>query len=74
MGGQIGAPRTQLRASESGAHSIHTSAPADPVFAGTAIARAFSGRRARGLITGFMPAHPDAPSVYPQINNATRDL
>jgi hypothetical protein len=36
--------------------------------------RAFSGRRPLGLVNDFMRAHPDAPSAYPHINNATRAL
>jgi nitronate monooxygenase len=63
-----------LRSPESGAHAIHKAALADPAFTGTALTRAFSGRRARGLVNGFMRAHPDAPSGYPYINNATRAL
>jgi nitronate monooxygenase len=53
---------------------VYKAALADPAFDGTAITRAFSGRRARGLVNGFMRAHPDAPSAYPRINNATREL
>jgi nitronate monooxygenase len=63
-----------LRCPESGASAVHRSALADTRFATTAITRAFSGRRARGLVNDFMRAHPDAPSAYPQINNATRAL
>ena len=63
-----------LRCPESGASEVYKSALADPAFTGTAITRAFSGRRARGLLNDFMRAHPDAPSAYPQINNATRAL
>jgi nitronate monooxygenase len=63
-----------LRCPESGASELHKSALADPAFRGTAITRAFSGRRARGLVNAFMRAHPDAPSAYPQINNATRAI
>jgi nitronate monooxygenase len=63
-----------LRCPESGATELHKSALADPAFRGTAITRAFSGRRARGLVNAFMRAHPDAPSAYPQINNATRAI
>lgn len=53
---------------------MHKAALADPAFAGTAVTRAFSGRRARGLVNDFVRAHPDAPSAYPLINNATRAL
>jgi nitronate monooxygenase len=63
-----------LRCPESGASGLHKSALSDPAFTETAITRAFSGRRARGLLNAFMRAHPDAPSAYPQINNATRAL
>jgi nitronate monooxygenase len=63
-----------LRCPESGASGVHKSALTDPAFTTTAITRAFSGRRARGLVNDFMRAHPDAPSAYPQINNATRAL
>jgi nitronate monooxygenase len=63
-----------LRCPESGASEMHKAALSDPAFAETAITRAFSGRRARGLVNAFMVAHPDAPSAYPHINNATRAL
>jgi nitronate monooxygenase len=63
-----------VRCPESGAPDLHKAALADPAFTGTAITRAFSGRRARGLENAFMRAHRDAPSAYPQINNATRAL
>ncbi len=63
-----------LRCPESGASALHKASMSDPTFAATAITRAFSGRRARGLVNDFMRAHPDAPSAYPQINNATRAL
>jgi nitronate monooxygenase len=63
-----------LRSPESGASALHKDALADPAFAATAMTRAFSGRRARGLVNRFMQAHPGAPSAYPQINNATRAL
>ncbi|HEY7917912.1 MAG TPA: nitronate monooxygenase [Acidimicrobiales bacterium] len=63
-----------LRCPESGAHHLHKEALADPAFGATAMTRAFSGRRARGLVNRFVRAHPDAPSAYPQINNATRAL
>jgi nitronate monooxygenase len=63
-----------LRCPESGASEVHKSALTDPTFGETQITRAFSGRRARGLVNDFMRAHPDAPSAYPHINNATRAL
>jgi nitronate monooxygenase len=63
-----------LRCPESGAPEVHKAALADPRFATTGITRAFSGRRARGLVNDFMRAHPNAPSAYPQINNATREM
>jgi nitronate monooxygenase len=63
-----------LRSPESGAHPHHKDALADPEFTTTGITRAFSGRRARGLVNQFMLEHPSAPSAYPEINGATRPL
>jgi nitronate monooxygenase len=63
-----------LRCPESGASEVHKAALSDARFGTTGITRAFSGRRARGLVNDFMRDHPDAPSAYPQINNATRAL
>jgi nitronate monooxygenase len=63
-----------LRCPESGAHPAYKAALADPSFDKTAFTRAFSGRPARGLLNDFMRAHPDAPTAYPEINNATRPL
>jgi len=40
----------------------------------TAITRAFTGRRARGLVNDFMREHPDAPSAYPHIHYVTAPL
>jgi nitronate monooxygenase len=73
IAGQLGT--AFLRSPESGAHDIYKAALADPAYDGTAITRAFSGRRARGVVNRFMLAHPDAPAAtYPEINNATRAL
>jgi nitronate monooxygenase len=63
-----------LRCPESGAHPTYKAAIADPAAKMTAITRAFSGRRARGIVNQFMVEHRDAPSAYPEINNATRPL
>jgi nitronate monooxygenase len=40
----------------------------------TALTRAFSGRRARGIVNTFMREHASAPSAYPQINSMTSPL
>jgi nitronate monooxygenase len=41
----------------------------------TAITRAFSGRRARGLVNRFLAEHSaDAPSAYPEIHHVTSPL
>ena len=61
-----------LRAPEAG-----TSAPQRTALAGegpTAITRAFTGRRARGIVNEFMRAHADAPAGYPQIHFVTAPL
>jgi nitronate monooxygenase len=40
----------------------------------TAITRAFTGRRARGIVNRFMRDHPDAPSAYPHVHHLTAPL
>ena len=40
----------------------------------TALTRAFTGRRARGIVNAFMRRHPDAPSAYPHIHHLTAPL
>jgi nitronate monooxygenase len=40
----------------------------------TAITRAFTGRRARGIVNAFMREHPEAPSAYPQVHHLTAPL
>jgi len=40
----------------------------------TAITRAFTGRRARGIVNRFMRDHRDAPSAYPHIHHLTAPL
>jgi nitronate monooxygenase len=40
----------------------------------TAITRAFTGRRARGIVNAFMRVHPDAPSAYPHVHHLTAPL
>jgi len=55
-----------------------TSPPHREAFAGdapTALTRAFSGRRARGIVNRFMRDHDDAaPKAYPQIHYLTAPL
>jgi nitronate monooxygenase len=63
-----------LRCPESGASFAHKAALADMRFATTAVTRAFTGRRARGLVNPFMRDHPDAPAAYPEIHVATRPM
>src|SRR5206468_11570312 len=50
-----------LRCPESGAHPVHKAALASPRYTTTALTRAFSGRRARGLVNQFILRHADAP-------------
>ncbi|HEY7266921.1 MAG TPA: nitronate monooxygenase [Solirubrobacterales bacterium] len=48
--------------------ALRTSAP-------TALTRAFSGRRARGIVNRFMADHSEgAPAAYPQVHHATSPL
>ncbi len=63
-----------LRCPESGAPAAHQEALLDRAFEGTAITRAFSGRRARALVNTMVREHAAAPAAYPEINNATRPL
>lgn len=63
-----------LRCPQSGARQVHKDALADPRFSATAITRAFTGRRARGLVNQFMTDHPGAPPAYPEIHYATRAI
>jgi nitronate monooxygenase len=61
-----------LLADEAGTHPAHRAA----VSAGvpTAVTRAFSGRRARGIANRFLLEHPDAPSAYPEVHYLTSPL
>jgi len=62
-----------LRADEAGTEPAYRDALAS--LAPTALTRAFSGRRARGIVNRFMREHSDsAPSAYPQIHYATSPL
>jgi nitronate monooxygenase len=63
-----------LRCPESGAPEALKDALAAGTFTGTAVTRAFSGRRARALVNAMVREHPAAPAAYPEINNATRPL
>jgi nitronate monooxygenase len=64
-----------LRCPESGASSIHKHALASEEFTGTTATRAFSGRVARALTNRFIRDHdPEAPAVYPEVNQLTRPL
>ncbi|GAA1077001.1 nitronate monooxygenase [Nocardiopsis composta] len=61
-----------LRSPESGASDTHKQALADEVFPGTAVTRAFSGRRARGLVNRFLGSYTaEAPAAYPQVHYLT---
>jgi nitronate monooxygenase len=62
-----------LRADEAGTEpayrrALESSTP-------TALTRAFSGRRARGIVNGFMAKHSDrAPVAYPHVHHATSPM
>jgi nitronate monooxygenase len=72
VAGQLGT--AFLLCPESGANETYRRALADATFTRTDLTRAFTGRRARGLVNRFMLEHPDAPSGYPQVNDATRPM
>jgi len=40
----------------------------------TRLTRAFTGRRARGIVNRFLSEHPNAPSAYPEIHFATAPI
>jgi nitronate monooxygenase len=69
-----------LRCSESGAHRVYKealgAAAAHPSsgLGLTGVTRAYSGRRARGVVNAMLRDHQGAPAAYPEINNATRPL
>lgn len=61
-----------LRTPEAGTSAAHRAALAgeEP----TGLTRAFTGRRARGIVNRFMRSHPDAPSGYPHVHHLTAPL
>jgi nitronate monooxygenase len=61
-----------LLAPEAGTSELHRRALASP--GETAITRAFTGRRARGIVNRFMRDHPGAPAAYPQVHHLTDPL
>src|SRR5438105_5055772 len=62
-----------LRTPEAGTAPVHRAAVASP--ADTALTRAFTGRRARGVVNGFMRAHDGAaPVAYPHVHHLTAPL
>ena len=72
VAGQLGT--AFLLTPECGVNDTYRRALTDPAFDRTDLTRAFTGRRARGLVNRFMLEHSDAPSGYPQVNDATRPL
>ena len=64
-----------LRSPESAAKPAHKTALVHPEYRETAVTRAFSGRRARGLVNAFMRANDAAaPAAYPQVHYLTSPL
>jgi nitronate monooxygenase len=62
-----------LRCPEAGTAALHRAALAAP--GDTALTRAFTGRRARALVTPFVTAHSAAaPAAYPQVHQLTAPL
>lgn len=64
-----------LRCPESGASPVHKQALVDSHFQKTAVTRAFSGRRARGLVNSFLENYSkEAPLAYPHIHHMTKTM
>lgn len=64
-----------LRCPESGASPLHKAALVDVSFQKTDVTRAFSGRRARGLVNHFLTAYSEeAPAAYPHIHHMTKTM
>ena len=62
-----------LRADEAGTEPAYRKALGSST--PTALTRAFSGRRARGIVNRFMAEHSEgAPAAYPQIHHATSPM
>jgi nitronate monooxygenase len=62
-----------MRCPEAGTSPPHREALSRP--AATALTRAFSGRRARGIVNAFMHDHDDhAPPAYPHVHHLTAPL
>ena len=62
-----------MRCPEAATSPPHRDALSRP--AATALTRAFSGRRARGIVNAFMRDHNDhAPAAYPHVNTLTAPL
>jgi nitronate monooxygenase len=62
-----------MRCPEAGTAAVHREALAAP--APTRVTRAFTGRRARGIVNRFLSEHSaDAPTAYPEIHHVTAPL
>jgi len=60
---------------EAGTGLAYRRALTDPGYERTAVTRAYSGRLARGLETGFLRRHDDiAPAAYPEVHHLTVPL
>jgi len=70
--GAVQAGTAFLLCPEAGTHPVHREAIARG--GTTALTRAFTGRRARGIVNRFMRDHPDAPSAYPHVHHLTAPL
>jgi nitronate monooxygenase len=61
-----------LRCPEAGTAAVHREAVVTRT--STELTRAFTGRRARGIVNRFLREHTDAPAAYPAVHHLTRPL
>ena len=69
---QAGTALPALPRERAGRPGVQGRAGRAPALGDTAVARAFSGHRARAWSNAMVRGHPNAPAAYPKVDNATR--